>query len=333
MTPVAGHPLVSIVIPAHNASATIGECIEACLAQSYPHIEVIVVDDGSTDDTPRIVQSRSVRFIRQGQQGPAAARNRGAREANGEIIAFTDSDCVPAEDWIERLVAGFDGDIVAVGGTYGIANEESLFARMVHEEIQCRHATFEEFVDFLGSFNVAVLKRAFDEAGGFDEHFRAASGEDNDLSYRLLDAGGKLRFARDAVVCHYHPTRFGRYMRTQMRHGFWRMKLYAKHPQRMRGDRYAGITDLIAPMLMLILGLLSFLVLLGPPTPFYIGLSLGVIVVLLAARLPVPWGMYARTKDRRMLGFVGIMLIRDLARALGMAQGIWTFRIRRKTTA
>ncbi|MBX7258836.1 MAG: glycosyltransferase [Candidatus Hydrogenedentes bacterium] len=326
-------PLISIVIPAHNAAATIEECLEACLAQSYPNTEVIVIDDGSTDNTTALSAPFPIRCIRQNQQGPAAARNRGAHEASGEFLVFTDSDCVPAEDWLEQLMQGFDEGVVAVGGTYGIADDESLLARMIHEEIQCRHETFGEFVDFLGSFNLAVRKSAFLECGGFDESFRAASGEDNDLSYRLLDTGGKLRFTGEAVVFHYHPTRLRRYLRTQMRHGFWRMKLYAKHPHRMRGDRYAGITDLLAPVLMLLLGLSFFLVLLGPPAPFYIGVVAGMLLTLVAVRLPVPWKMFLRTRDRRMLGFVGVMLIRDVARAIGMAQGIWTFRVLRKSTA
>ena len=124
--------LVSIIIPAHNAAETLAECIEACRQQTYRPLELIVVDDGSTDDTPRIAWVHPVHYIRQDQRGPAAARNRGAREARGAILAFTDSDCVPAEDWAARLVDGFDEDTVAVGGTYGIANPDSKLARMIH---------------------------------------------------------------------------------------------------------------------------------------------------------------------------------------------------------
>lgn len=329
----SAHPMVSIVVPAHNASATIAQCLAACLAQTYPNTEVILVDDGSTDNTAALAAPFPVRCIRQLQHGPASARNCGAREASGQFVAFTDSDCVPSEDWLARLMLCFDESVVAAGGSYGIANRQSLLANMIHEEIQCRHAAFGEFVDFLGSFNLAVRKDAFLTCGGFDESFRAASGEDNDLSYRLLDTGGRLRFTRDALVFHYHPERLRPYLRTQARHGYWRMKLYAKHPRRMRGDRYAGLPDLAAPVLMLLLGLLLFLSLLGPPAPFYLGVALGVLAVLVAVRLPVPLHMFRHTRDPRMLAFVGVMLVRDLARAVGMAQGIWTFRIRRRSTA
>ena len=108
-------------------------------------------------------------------------------------------------------------------------------------------------MDFLGSFNVAYRKAAFEAVGGFDASFPCASGEDNDLAYRLQDVGGRLRFTREAVVAHHHPTRLWPYLRTQARHGYWRMKLYAKHIGRARrGDQYAGMADLAAPPLALL---------------------------------------------------------------------------------
>src|SRR5690606_1272973 len=100
----------------------------------------------------------------------------------------------------------------------------------------------------LGSYNVAYRKAAFDAAGGFDESFTQASGEDNDLAYRILDTGAKLIHVPAARVAHYHPTDRAAYMRTQARHGFWRVKLYKKHPRRSGGDNYAGRLDLYAPI-------------------------------------------------------------------------------------
>jgi len=245
---------VSIIIPAYNAEATLGECLAACVAQTHPHTDVIVVDDGSTDTTPTIAKNYPVEYIHQENGGPAAARNRGAQAAKGEIIVFTDSDCIAEPDWIEKLLAGFTSDdVVAVGGTYGIANDSSLLARMIHEEIKNRHQQFHEEVDFLGSFNVAYRKNAFDAVGGFDESFRMASGEDNDLAYRLHDRDGHLHFVADALVAHYHPTRLWPYLRTQFYHGFWRMKLYAKHPNRSGGDQYAGIAEFAGPPVSLLI--------------------------------------------------------------------------------
>ena len=329
--------LVSIIIPAHNAEATLAKCLEACLEQTHLEIEVIVVDDGSTDATARIAQGFPVHYVRQENRGPAAARNRGATEAKGDILAFTDADCVPEPCWIERLLGHFAEGVVAVGGTYGIANPESLFARMVYEEIAARHARFGEEVDFLGSFNVAYRRGAFEAAGGFDEGFPRASAEDNDLAYRLFDAGGTLRFARDAVVRHYHPTRLWPYLRTQMRHGFWRMKLYAKHPGRVRGDRYAGIGDLLAPPMALILVAVLPVLLISALWPSAFRMILGAAAALAVAYLllhvALPAQMVRRTRDVRMLLFAGVAILRDLARAMGMLGGLWVFVVMKKRQA
>jgi len=322
--------LVSIVIPAHNAAATLEACIAACLGQTYSEFEVIVIDDGSTDATARIARSFSVRFVQQDNRGPAAARNAGARQARGTFLAFTDSDCIPRRDWIERLVAGFEDGVAAAGGTYGIANPGSWLARMVHEEIMVRHDRFGAEVDFLGSFNVAYRKSAFDGIGGFDEDFTAASGEDNDLAYRLAAAGGRLRFTRDAVVDHHHPERLRRYLRSQMRHGFWRMKMYAKHPWRTGGDRYAGPADLLAPVLAC---LVAMLLMLGLATGFSVELAAATLIcggLLSVMRMAMPWRMMRRSGEPRMLLFVPIMLLRDGARAVGMLGGIWTFHVLRR---
>lgn len=325
--------LVSIVIPAYNAESTLAQCLEACTRQNGAETEVIVVDDGSTDATRGIAESFPVSYVYQTNAGPAAARNHGTRVAEGEIVAFTDSDCVPAPDWVASLAAGFSDGVSAVGGSYSIANESRFLARMIHEEIAMRHAQFEEEVDFLGSFNVAYRKQDFEKVGGFDESFLSASGEDNDLAYRLSDAGGKLRFLGGAKVAHYHPTRLWPYLRTQARHGYWRMKLYVKHPDRAQGgDHYAGIVDLAAPALSLLaLGcaLLAALSLYGGVNAAWTVALSGAILAYALIRLPLPARMAARAHDTSLLLFWPVVLLRDVARALGMLRGIWEFMVRK----
>ena len=320
---------VSIIIPAYNAQATIANCIEACLRQTYPDIEVIVVDDGSLDNTSRIAHAFPVNYIRQANQGPAVARNRGAHAATGEYLAFTDADCIPARDWVDRLVAAMDGAVVGVGGTYDIANRDSLLARMVHEEILERHRRFGDDVDFLGSFNVMYRRKAFDAVGGFDSAFPRASGEDNDLAYRLIDRGGRLRFTQEAMVAHHHPERLVPYLRTQMAHGYWRMKLYAKHPGRARGDHYADIGDLLAPGLSLMLIGGFPIVIIGMvylPQGWYLGMIYLLLTVLYGwLRMRLPLQIVRRTGNSSHFLFAGVAALRDVARAVGMMRGAWRF--------
>jgi glycosyltransferase involved in cell wall biosynthesis len=240
---------VSVIIPAYNASATIGRALEALSRQDYLQgFEVIVVDDGSPDKTGDIVRSfPAVRYVRQDNAGPASARNHGARLAKGEYLAFTDSDCLAHPDWISRLMAGFAGEKVGVvAGSYGIANPESRLARGIYKEILWRHThLMSDYPGAFGSYNFCIRKSVFDRVGGFDTGYRRASGEDNDLSYKITQSGARIYFQRQALVDHYHTVRVGKYLKEQFQHGFWRLKMYMDHPRMMRGDGYTFWKDMV----------------------------------------------------------------------------------------
>lgn len=333
--------LISVIIPAYNAAATLPLCIEACLKQSYSSIEVIVVDDGSTDDTAAAARRYPITYLQQKNQGPAAARNRGAENAQGSFLAFTDADCIPEIDWIEKLAAGLSTGVVGVGGSYGIANGDRLLAKMIHEEIMVRHSRFEGAVDYLGSFNVLYDAHAFRAVGGFDENFKTASGEDNDLAYRLYDKGGQLRFVQGAKVSHHYPTRLWPYLRTQARHGFWRVKLVAKHGRRKYGDQYASRFELTSIVVsgcglymavaLLLVGGAVLILESWSSTALLSGAIVAIIV--LAFQLPLVVQMAARSGDARMTAFVVVKLLREAARVLGMMIGVvWFLALKRKTT-
>ena len=305
-----GADSISVVIPAYNSHRTILDCVQACQRQTLAPLEIIVVDDGSSDGPyPQISGLDGVSVLRQQNMGPAAARNYGARIARGDIIAFTDADCIPRETWLESLanVLADDSSCASVGGIYGIANPHSWLARAVHEEIRDRHSRFGETVDFLGSFNLAVRRKAFLGVGGFDSAFRHASGEDNDLSYRLQDAGGVLRFTPLAEVLHHHPERLWPYLRTQARHGYWRIFLYTRHPARVRGDHYAGLADLLAPVLAL-----------AAPITF---------PLLVALHQPQALRMARNAGMPDLAWFCVIQALRDVARAAGLVAGVLRFKL------
>jgi len=329
---------VSIVIPAHNAAATIRQCVKACLNQTFPECEVIVVDDGSTDATANVAHEFPVALIRQPKRGPAAARNAGARVAKGEVLAFTDSDCVPHPDWIMHLLnkLGYPhrlGDpFRVVGGTYGIANPESMLARFVHWEIVMRHATYREVIDFAGSYNFAVFKDTFDAVNGFDEDFTAASAEDNDLSRRLYEQGYTIGFVSEAKVDHYHPTRIRPYLRSQARHGAWRVKLYAKHPLLGQGDQYAGPFELLAPIVAL-LAVFQPIIWMFPQIRNLLFVTMFLTVVWLVYRLMLSWKISRSISNVPLVYCLFVLTLRDFARGLGMLYGTWRFLILRRKIA
>lgn len=319
---------ISVIIPAYNAAKTLPNVLAACLAQTLPPREVIVVDDGSTDHTAAVAEGCPVVYVRQENQGPAAARNAGARIATSAILVFTDADCTPRPDWLERLSAALDEGADAAGGTYGIGNPGARLARLVHEEIVFRHARFGREVDFLGSFNMAVRRDTFNAAGGFDPAFREASAEDNDLSYRMSDLGARMVFVRDATVDHIHPEQLWPYLRTQRRHGVWRVALYLKHRGRTRGDRYASMTELAAvPAALACCGALPFTIacwaVFGAAWPLVVNLAGAAGMLFL--RVPMTRAMARHARARDMWCYPALACIRDLARGLGMIQGVHRF--------
>ena len=206
-------PLVSAVIPTFNGERFVGQAIESALAQTYANLEIIVVDDGSTDATQEVVARYGGRVacLRQPNAGVSAARNRGIREARGDLIAFLDQDDAWYPEKIEKQVAIFESikDCSVVFSDYSLMDSEGKqmrarsgiaerIARMPGVEERSDTVVFaESFFDCLLDYNVVLpstvlaKKECILLARGFDETLRG--NEDTDLWYRLAAQG--LRFA------------------------------------------------------------------------------------------------------------------------------------------
>ena len=256
--------IVSVVVPLFNAEKTITKCIDSILSQTLPadKYEVIAVDDGSSDSTPDLIKHLPIRYIRQENRGPASARNRGAKEAKGDIILFTDSDCVPSKDWIEQMLKPFENtQISAVKGAYE-SPQKSLTARFCQVEFSERFEMLKkvEFIDMVDTYSAGFRRKIFWEAGGFDESFPAANNEDTDLSYKLSSAGHKMVFNPGAIVHHLgHPDSIVKYARTKFWRGYWRMVVYKRFPGKMIKDSYTPQS--LKLQIVLIFGAVFFLVL------------------------------------------------------------------------
>lgn len=310
----------SIVIPAYNAEKTIGLAVGAALAQDCRDCEVIVVDDGSLDDTAEVARKYPVKYIRQENAGPAAARNTGWKASAGEIVVFTDSDCVPGPGWIRSLVGAFtDESIGAATGSYDIANPEKPLPRLIHEEIKDRHVFYRSAVKFFGSYNVAMRRKVLQETGGFDEGYRRASGEDNDLSYRVLKLGYRIAFVPDALVAHHHTSSLKKYLKEQYTHGYWRMRLYRAHPDMAGGDDYTKLKDVVEPPLAL-LNLGSIIGLPIIPQAFLL-----LTALLFIIQLPAAVRIALRKRDIRLMLLAPVTFLRSYARGLGMFFGFIRF--------
>jgi cellulose synthase/poly-beta-1,6-N-acetylglucosamine synthase-like glycosyltransferase len=253
-------PSVTVVVPAFNASATLLRCLDALNQQTYPEglRTVVVVDDGSTDTTRQIAAAAGVQVLAQSNKGAAAARNLGAQEAKSDIILFTDSDCIPYDDWMAEMIAPFSDPRVA--GTKGFyrTNQSSLTARFVQAEyeIKCRGLRLKDSIDFIDTYSAGYRREIFNENGGFDTSYKGATAEDVEFSYRLAAKGCRLVAARGAYVLHRHPERVRDYFRKKCRYAYYRAVTWQKHPEKAVKDSYTPHTQkfevLLSPLLALL---------------------------------------------------------------------------------
>jgi len=233
----------SIVIPVRNGAATLARCLDALETQRCPETryEILVVDDGSTDATAAIASRPRVTTIRQEPRGPATARNRGARAAQGNYLLFTDADCVPEPGWIAEMVRPFeDAEVVGVKGAY-LNGSPGLWARFAQLEFEERYRLLSKrrSIDMVDTHAAAFRRERFLSMGGFDESFPAANNEDTELSYRLASEGCLLVFAPSARVTHLrHPDSLARYARLKYWRGYWRIAVYRLFPRKAVADSY-----------------------------------------------------------------------------------------------
>ena len=139
-------------------------------------------------------------------------------------------------------------------GSFDIANGDLAAAEAYSRGDKGTARELRRFIKFFGSYNVAHIREVLEETGGFDESYRRASGEDNDLGYRVLKLGFTIAFVPGALVGHLHTVRSRKYLREQYTHGYWRIKLYRAHPDMPGGDDYTRLKDIIEPPLA-VLGL------------------------------------------------------------------------------
>jgi len=240
---------LSVVIPTYNRCDLLGRTLAGFLDQTAPpdEYEIVVVDDGSTDGTAEVVShliaqlpapASRLRCFRQGNAGPAAARNRGVKEAKGEIILFTGDDCLPDRKLIaEHLrVHRKEGEVGVVGH---IAWHPELtitpFMAFLEEGVQFgfKHIRDPDQVTAWCFYtaNCSVAKHWLDEVGGFDEDFKYAAFEDIELAYRMEQRGLRIVYRPSALTYHHHQVELRPYLVRQRLSGQSAVLLARKHPE------------------------------------------------------------------------------------------------------
>jgi GT2 family glycosyltransferase len=232
---LSAYPKVSVIVCAYNAERTMDRCLASLEKLNYPNYEVIVVNDGSTDATREICERHDfIQLINQENQGLSAARNVGLRASTGEIIAYTDSDCMADPDWLTYLAARFQSSpFGAIGGPNLPPPDDSLVPSCVAVSPGApTHVLLDdEVAEHIPGCNMAFRRAALEAISGFDPVFRTA-GDDVDVCWRLQNKGYKIGFDPAAVVWHFRRNTVRDYLKQQRGYGKAEALLYFKHPYR-----------------------------------------------------------------------------------------------------
>ncbi len=237
-------PSFTVVVPTFGRPRELARCLSGLAAQDYPldRVEVVVVDDGSPVPAAKLASppdGPALTLLRTAHHGPAAARNLGVARARGDVVAFTDDDCLPDPGWLRALAAQLAADPGrAVAGWPINALVGRPCAQASQFLVDClfaHHNADHDDARFLMSNDLAIPAGLFRGLGGFDERFPTSGGEDRDLGDRLHHAGHPIAFAPDAVVHHFHDLDLPSYWRQYFRYGrgAWRY-------HRNRAERGSG---------------------------------------------------------------------------------------------
>jgi glycosyltransferase involved in cell wall biosynthesis len=222
----------SVIIPAHNAAATIVLCIRSVLPQAKNYDAEVILVDSSHDGTREIVQKLfpEVRVIALQKKTPSAvARNLGAQAARTNLLIFLDADCIPRDGWLHGIRESDFNEVAAVGGSVGVYDRSNLLGLQLHflefsESLPCAQ---RRFVDRLPSCNLACQREAFERVGGFPVEYEAS--HDMLLTWRL-SRGGRLLFEPSLRVDHVNKRGWRPVYHHAYRLGYWSGRLWAKYP-------------------------------------------------------------------------------------------------------
>jgi len=238
----------SIVIPTLNEEQNIARCVEAIRLGVEQPDEVLIVDGFSTDATRTVAEGLGARVYLNHARHAAGGRNVGIQKATGDVVVFTDADCIPRREWLAQIKDAFGNDagLEGVGGPM-VALEprtriEAFWGRVFLKEIM--PFPNESFIVrnhiFRGGFltaNCAYQRKTLLNLGGFDEWF-GNNAEDIDLFWRAIDEGAKLRYLPSAVVAHSFPSTLPAMIKKNFRNGVSSSKLQKRYGNWFQIDRY-----------------------------------------------------------------------------------------------
>lgn len=241
-------PRISVIIPARNEAGSITACLSSLLSQDIDEdFEIVVVDNGSSDATAELVSSFPVRLVPEPRPGRSTARNAGIRAARGDVLAFTDADCVPRTSWLRELLRGSsDPGCGCFVGEITMSEPSNIISRYCHDrELICQLRLLSQTMPVAATGNIAYRREVFGTIGLFDEAF--TFGEDGDLFWRMVRSERfRYRYNPDAVVAHRHPARLGEFIRRSFHEGEGLTRFRRKHREDLPLSMSSGTVAAIA---------------------------------------------------------------------------------------
>jgi len=319
-------PTISVVIPVRNEAETIERCLEAVLNQTSQLEEVIVVDDGSTDETGSIVKriadldGRRVTLVNNRSRGPSSATNSGILRARGDIVWLVDGDAIVDRNWIKLALPFFeDPEVGGVAGTILPANPDTFWAAFAGCDIGHRFAgrLKSQDVGHISTCATAYRRNALLCVGLFDEQIRY--GYDKDMSYRLKKAGYRLVVCKDLKVEHFWKEGLFPYIRQQCMAASGYLSVILKHKERRFGDEESGPREFVNIILFYI-GCLSILVARG--LPFFSIVSTVCILTQAGEGVILAWKAEYRVSRRFKILFPIGVLVRNMSWSIGLFSGL-----------
>jgi cellulose synthase/poly-beta-1,6-N-acetylglucosamine synthase-like glycosyltransferase len=230
---------VSIIIPAYNAAGTVEDCLHALVAQEYPEekYEIIIVDNNSSDNTADIIRKFPIVYLLEEKiQSSYAARNRGIEKAKGDILAFTDSDCIPGPRWLEEGVKNFvESSMGAVAGKIVGAEPKTRVEKfLTYSGYLGEKACLEHpFLPYIQTANAFYRREVFEAIGKFNQSM--ISGGDADFAWRMqLQTNFKIKHTLESVVVHKHRSTIKQFFRQMYVHGIGKVDLEKIYLQEMQ---------------------------------------------------------------------------------------------------
>lgn len=221
-------PYVSVIVPVLNGERVIGPCIKSLLDLNYPSkkLEIIIVDNNSSDKTARIIKKFRVKYIFEKRIGISSARNAGIKQAKGEIVAFTDSDCLVDKNWLKKHVKSYiDKNVVVVGGFIRDKKSENIYERWSEKTFFV--SPVEGFVDSVIGCNMS-FRSEFLKNHPFDENIIYGADE-SDLCQQVSKAGLKIYYNPKAIVLHKHRSSLSAIIKKYFKLGFGEIYFRKKH--------------------------------------------------------------------------------------------------------